>query len=82
MVFSETEENLIMAKIKETFDNCEIIIEDDDTLSINGKSIVYEKNTDTGKWLSRYLPYTEYDSLLDLAKAIVRDTVEFTHVNP
>ena len=71
-----------MAKIKENFDNCEIIIEDDDTLSINGKSIVYEKNADTGKWLSRYLPYTEYDSLLDLAKAIARDTVEFTHVNP
>ncbi len=71
-----------MATIKETFDNCEIIIQDDDTLSINGKPIVYEKNMDTGKWLSRYLPYTEYDSLLGLAKAIVRDTVEFTHVNP
>ena len=71
-----------MATIKETFDNCEIIIQDDDTLSINGKHIVYEKNADTGKWLSRHLPYTEYNSLLDLAKAIVRDTVEFTHVNP
>ncbi len=71
-----------MATIKETFEHCEIIIEDDGTLSINGKPIVYEKNMDTGKWLSRYLPYTEYDSLLGLAKAIVRDTVEFTHVNP
>jgi hypothetical protein len=71
-----------MATIKETFDNCEIIIQDDVALSINGKPIGFKKNTETGKWLSRYLPYTEYDSLLDLAKAIVRDTVEFTHVNP
>jgi hypothetical protein len=71
-----------MATIKETFDNCEIIIQDDVALSINGKPISFEKNTETRKWLSRYLPYTEYDSLLDLAKAIVRDTVEFTHVNP
>ena len=71
-----------MATIKETFDHCEIIIQDDVALSINGKPISFEKNTETGKWLSRYLPYTEYDSLLDLAKAIVRDTVEFTHVNP
>lgn len=71
-----------MATIKETFDHCEIIIQDDVALSINGKPISFEKNAETGKWLSRYLPYTEYDSLLDLAKAIVRDTVEFTHANP
>lgn len=71
-----------MATIKEIFDNCEIIIKDDTTLTINSKHIVYEHNADTGKWLSRHLPYTEYDSLLDLAQAIVRDTVEFTHVKP
>lgn len=71
-----------MATLTETFDGCEIIIEDDTDLTINGKLIDYEHNPDTGKWLSRYLPYTEYDNLIDLARAIIRDTVEFTHVNP
>ncbi len=71
-----------MVTLTETFDGCEIIIEDETDLSINGKFIDYEYNSDTGKWLSRYLPYTEYASLADLARAIIRDTVEFTHVNP
>lgn len=69
-----------MPTIIEIFDNCKIIIENDTALSINGKHIVYEYNPTTKKWLSMYLPYTEYDSLLNLAKAIVRNTVEFTHI--
>ncbi len=73
---------MIMATITETFDGCEIIIENDTKLTINGKHINYEYNLTKDKWLSRYLPYTEYESLFDLARAIVRDTVEFTHANP
>jgi hypothetical protein len=71
-----------MATFTETFDDCEIIIEDDTLLTINGKEIDYEHQAGTDKWLSRYLPYTDYDDLLSLARAIVRDTVEFTHANP
>ncbi len=71
-----------MATITETFDGCEIVIENDTKLTINGKYINYEYNLSTDKWMSRYLPYTNYGSLIDLARAIVRDTVEFTHVNP
>lgn len=71
-----------MATITETFDGCEIVIENDTKLTINGKHISYEYNLSTDKWMSRYLPYTDYGSLIDLARSIVRDTVEFTHVNP
>ena len=68
-----------MSTITEIIDNCKIVIESDTDLSINGKHIVYEYNATTKKWLSMYLPYTEYDSLLDLAKAIVKHTVEFNY---
>lgn len=71
-----------MATLTETFEGCEIVIENDTNLTINGKQIDYEHQTDTDKWLTRYLPYTEYDDLISLARAIVRDTVEFTHANP
>jgi hypothetical protein len=71
-----------MPTITETFEACEIILENDTKLTINGKQINFEHNPDSGKWFSRYLPYTEYDSLLDMARAIIHDTVEFTHLNP
>ena len=66
-----------MGSKKETYENCEIRIEDDIQLFINQKAIDYVHDKDNKKWLSRYLPYTEYDSLIALAKAIVSDTAEF-----
>lgn len=30
-----------------------------------------------GKFLTRYLPYTTYDSVIALAKAVIDDTAEF-----
>jgi len=71
-----------MSTIKELFDDCKIIIEDDKSLTINGKQIDQIYNPDSGKWVTKYLPYTEYDNLLDLAQAVIRDTVEFTHLEP
>jgi hypothetical protein len=68
-----------MSTTTEIFDSCKIVIENDTLLSINGKHIIYEYTPITKKWLSMYLPYAEYDSLLNLAKAIVSNTVEFTH---
>ncbi len=67
-----------MAHHKETFANCVIEIEDDTHLSINGKVIDYEHDKDNNKWSSRYLPYTQYDSILEMAKAIAQHTVEFS----
>ncbi|MCH9698137.1 MAG: YggN family protein [Gammaproteobacteria bacterium] len=71
-----------MSSTTETYQNCEIRINNNNELFINGKRIDYEFDFDSNKWLSKYLPYHDYDSLLELARAIVRDTVEFTHVDP
>ena len=67
-----------MPNHKETFQGCSIEIENETELTINGKLIDYEWNKVTDEWSSRYLPYTNYGSLLDLARAIARDTVEFS----
>ena len=66
-----------MTKHTEVFENCTIEIEDDDSLRIAGKEIIYHYNSVLRKWSANYLPYMHYDSLLDLARAIVSDTVEF-----
>lgn len=64
----------------ETYRGCEIKIENetDLKLTINGKQIDYEHNSTVNRWSSRYLPYSDYDTLLNLARAIIRDTEEFS----
>jgi len=69
-----------MSNYHETFEGCTIEIKDDAYLTINDKEIDYEHTLENQKWSSRYLPYTQYDSLIDLAQAIVRDTSEFKPV--
>ena len=66
-----------MASKKETCENCEIRIDDETQLFINQKPIEYEHDKYHDTWSSRYLPYTKYDSLIALARAIVSDTTEF-----
>ncbi len=66
-----------MSTREETFENCEIKIEDEKRLFINQKEINFEHDEAQSKWSSRYLPYTQYDSLDALAKAIITDTAEF-----
>jgi len=68
-----------MADYRETFEGCDIEIKDDVNLTINGKEIDYEHDSTQNKWYSRYLPYTQYDSLMEMARTIVRDTVEFSN---
>lgn len=63
---------------QEVYENCRIQIEDGIRLFINQKEIEYEHDETNKKWSSRYLPYTQYDSLAALARAIVSDTAEFT----
>ena len=62
---------------KETVAGCEIAIEDGKKLTINNKEIDYEHDPEQGKWASRYLPYSEFESLQEIARAIVNDTPEF-----
>lgn len=69
-----------MSHHKEIFEGCNIEIKDDTDLLINGKEIVYELDGTKNKFSSKYLPYTQYDSLLEMARAIARHTVEFSNV--
>ncbi len=63
---------------KELFNGCEIEISDKAILTINNKPIEYEFDSPTNKWSTRYLPYSQYDDLQALAKAVVANTVEFS----
>lgn len=67
-----------MTKHVEEFANCVIKIEDDDTLTIQDKPIDYEYDADANTWFSYYLPYARYNSLIELARAIASETLEFT----
>ena len=66
-----------MSVQQQTYKGHDIKIEDDVKLIINNKEIDYLEDKEQGKWFSKYLPYTQYDSLEALAKAIAVDTAEF-----
>lgn len=66
-----------MSHYQESYKGSNIEIENEKHLTIDAKTIDCEHDQETRKWSSRYLPYTRYDSLIDLAQAIVRDTDEF-----
>ena len=67
----------MMSKHTEEFANCTINIEDNGKLTIQNKVIDYEHDADSGTWSSHYLPYSRYNSLLELARAIAGETLEF-----
>ena len=62
---------------RKTYLSRKININKNNELTINKKQIDYEHDRRERKWSSKYLPYTQYNSLLDLAKAIIRDSAEF-----
>ena len=66
---------------KESYKGCSIEIEDDARLTINGKDIDCKLDPRSRKWSSRYMPYTRYDTLLELAQSIVRDAAEFPNTD-
>lgn len=66
-----------MAKLNEVIAGHSVEIDDNDNLTIAGKPIDYAHDPQSNKWSSRYLPYSQFDSLDGLARAIARDTVEF-----
>ncbi|MEO6421996.1 MAG: hypothetical protein ABIR84_04755 [Candidatus Nitrotoga sp.] len=69
-----------MAHHKEMFKDQNIEIKDDINLSINGKEIIYKYDQVKNKFYTKYLPYTQYDSLLEMARAIAQYSVEFSNV--
>ncbi len=68
-----------MAQHTEIFEGCTIVI-NDTKLTINGKEIDYQYDAAKDKFSSKYMPYTLYGSLLELARAIAKNSVEFSHV--
>ncbi len=66
-----------MASHSEEFMGCQIEISATETLTIDGKPVATERDAAGEQWSSAYLPYLDYPSLLELARAIVRDTGEF-----
>ncbi len=61
----------------EIYKDCTIEITEDDQLFINGKMIDCTYDTAMKMWYSSYLPYSQYQSQRDLAKAVIADTEEF-----
>lgn len=70
-----------MAQHTETFAGCTITITNDTELTIDGKEIDYEYDATKDKFSSKYMPYTLYNSLLELGRAIAKHSVEFSHVH-
>lgn len=70
-----------MNPYKENFQGREIEISADGNLTINAKQIIYEFDSSRSKWSTRYMPYSHYDSLMDLARAVACDTEEFADVS-
>lgn len=66
-----------MNPYKENFKGREIDISADGHLTINAKQIDYEHDAHRNKWSTRYLPYSQFDSLADMARAVAGDTEEF-----
>ncbi len=66
-----------MPKVSKEVKGHRVEIDDDDNLSVAGKEIDYQHDSAAKKWSSNYLPYSQYDSLEDLADAIATHTEEF-----
>lgn len=66
-----------MKPYKGSFNGHAIEISENGVLLISLKEIEYEHNSQNNTWSSIYLPYSQYDSLLELAKAITDNAAEF-----
>jgi len=66
-----------MSKHTEVANDSKIETDDYNQLTNEGKEVPYEFDEVNKKWSAHYLPYTQYDPLEELARAIATDTVEF-----
>jgi len=73
-----------MSKQIENHQGFEIVIESEgegiESLSIAGKSIDLTK-TDTGNYITSMMPYTQYGSVLELAKHVVEKAPDFDTIS-
>lgn len=69
-----------MAEQKETFKGFEIVIDNNDNLTVHDKSIDVEQ-TEDGNYYTSYLPYTQYATLMELAKHVVDKTPDFDTIS-
>ena len=60
-----------------THSGCDIQIDEDNQLTISGKPIELKWDHVKSQWSSRHLPYSNYDSILALAKAIAENSADF-----
>lgn len=65
-----------MPQKKDIYKGFEIVTEDDSRLTIAGRRIDFEK-TVGGKYYTRILPYSEFDTLIELARHVVEDSADF-----
>ena len=70
-----------MKKHSEEFANCTIEIEENGSITIQNKPVECVYDADTKTWSSHFLPYSGYPSIIELARAIAGDTLEFSDTN-
>jgi hypothetical protein len=63
---------------KETYSGCHIELSKEGKLAIDKKAIDYMYDPSVDKYITKYLPYTQYGSVMDLARAIVAVSPDFT----
>lgn len=66
-----------MSAHSEIYKDCTIKIMEDGQLSIDKKPIDCNYDSAEKMWYSRYLPYSQYPSQIELAKAIIASSEEF-----
>ena len=59
-----------MPQEQQSYRGFEIVIDEEDNLRIDEKSIDVEK-LETGVYVTSYLPYTEYTSIMELAQNVI-----------
>ena len=70
-----------MPEQRGTHKKFEIVIDDDqDKLTINDRQIDVSK-AESGKYITSYMPYTEYESIIDLAKQVIEKAADFDTIS-
>ncbi len=58
-----------------------IVIDDDqDKLTIDDRQIDVTK-AESGRYITNYMPYTEYESIMDLAKQLIEKAADFDTIS-
>ena len=70
-----------MPEQSETHKGFKIVIDDDqDKLTIDDRQIDVSK-AESGRYITSYMPYTEYESIMDLAKQVIEKAADFDTIS-